>query len=95
MNAPDYWKDLTPRQRLNDAVHKFAQENGVAYNSAWLIFEERYNARHGVNLSLQRYQHSLRFGVQPTIPAHLEAIGQIGAAIDVALNMTLEDQQDG
>lgn len=85
-----YWQKLTPRQRLNDAIHSFAQANDVAYNSAWLLLEQRYNERHGVNLSLLRHEHALKFGQQPTIPAHLEAIGQLEAAIDVALHMSLE-----
>jgi hypothetical protein len=88
--TPEYWKDLTPRQRLNDCIHKFAQANGTPYNTAWTIFEERYNERHGVNLSILRYKHTLTHGIKPTIPGHLEAIGKIGPAIDVALNMSME-----
>ena len=91
MTTPDYWKKLTPRQCLNDAVHKFAQVNGCPYNTAWTILEVRYNESHGVNLSLLRHEHALKYGRQPTIPAHLEAIGEIEAAIDVALEMGMEE----
>lgn len=94
-DQPDYWQNLTPRQRLNDAVHKYAQAQDVAYGAAWTVFEERYNAQHGVNLSLLRYEHTLRHGAKITIPAHLEAIGKTEEAIDVSVNMSMEDLKNG
>jgi hypothetical protein len=87
-----YWPKLTPRQRLNDAVHKFAQQNDCPYNTAWTVFEERFNEQHSVNLSILRYQHTLTHGTKLTIPGHLEAIGQLQAAIDVAMTMSMEGQ---
>ncbi|MEI7673939.1 MAG: hypothetical protein WCK00_17675 [Deltaproteobacteria bacterium] len=92
---PDYWKKLSPRQRLNDAVHKFAQANSMPYNIAWILLEQRYNERYRVNLSILRYEHGLRHGTKPTIPSHLEFTGQIQEAIDIALTMKLEDQENG
>ena len=87
---PDYWKTLTLRQCLNDAIHKFAQSTGTPYNVAWHTFEESYNKRYGVNLSIMRHDHTLKYGQKITIPSHLEAIGKLEAAIDVAVTMTLE-----
>lgn len=88
--SPDfgYWHKLTPRQRLNDAVHKFAQAHDIAYNTAWTVFEQRFNEQHGVNLSLLRHEHTLRHGAKLSIPAHLEAICKIDDAVGIALAMT-------
>jgi len=88
MNRPDYWQDLTPRQRLNDAVHKYAQTTGTAYNAAWISFEERFNTLHDVNLSSLRLEHAQRYGIIPTIPSYLEGTGKIDDAVSIALAMT-------
>ena len=40
MNPPypaPYWEALTPRQRLNDLVHKIAQRRGIGYPDAYAI----------------------------------------------------------
>lgn len=32
-----YWETLTPRQQLNDLVHKIAKRQGVSYPQAYAI----------------------------------------------------------
>ncbi len=87
MNTPSYWKDLTPRQQLNDAVHKYAKKNHVPYNEAWKAFEVRYSAHKRVNIPWLRHEHARRYGIRPTVPSFLECTGQIEDAVTFALGM--------
>jgi hypothetical protein len=87
MNRPEYWSDLTPRQQLNDAVHKFAQATRCTYAEAWKRFELLYSVRNQVDLAELRRRHWLQHGRTPTIPAYLDHIDMIGKAVEVALEM--------
>ena len=87
MIMPDYWENLTPRQRLNDAVHKYAQATGCGYADAWRAFERQWNAATGGDIGQERREYELRYGSLPTMPLYLEIIGKLNEAVELALTL--------
>jgi hypothetical protein len=64
MTDTSYFHTLTPRQQLNDLMHKYAQVNHVPYGESWRELERRYYRRHRVRISYMKYlycrNHSIR-----------------------------------
>ena len=87
MNIPEYWKGLTPRQQLNDAVHKYAQATGREYREAWFRLERLYFQRYGVDLTTERKRYEKKNGVRPTIPLWFEMNDLMEKAIALALEL--------
>lgn len=92
MKRPDYWKDLTPRRQLNDAVHKIAQRTGCTYAQAWTALERRFGELYGVNIRRERRQYEARCGALPTIPFYFQMIGRLEDAIEAALDMVKQSE---
>jgi hypothetical protein len=85
-----YFDKLTPRQQLNDLIHKVAQAGTGDYPSAWNKFDKRWKKVHGTHLSWLRWEHNIRNHVNLTLPAYLEASGKLGPAITIAMKMKEE-----
>ena len=83
-----YFKDLTPRQQLNDLMHKYAQITGGPYGDSWRELERRYLARHHAKLSILRWQHCQRNKVKLTIPSFIEDAGLMPEALSIGHDMT-------
>ncbi|MBU2623427.1 MAG: hypothetical protein KKD92_14035 [Proteobacteria bacterium] len=88
MKDYSYFKNLTPRQQLNDLIHKYAQANNMAYGDAWREFDKRWKARTGTALSWLKWQYNQANQTSMTIPAFLERIDKIEAALLIAHDMT-------
>ena len=83
-----YFKDLAPRQQLNDLMHKYAQLNGAPYGDSWRELERRYHARHRLKLSILRWQHCQRNRAKLTMPAFIEDSGLMPEALEIGHEMT-------
>ncbi len=81
----DYFQKLTPRQQLNDLMHKYAQENDLDYGESWRELDERWKEKYGDSLSWLRLRH----GYNPiTIPGYLEAVNKLDDALIIGHEMT-------
>lgn len=76
-----YFAKLTPRQQLNDLLHKYAQANGGKYGDAWREFSRRWKAKHGTDIRKN-------IPSRQTLPAYLEKTKQIETALQIAYQMT-------
>jgi len=83
-----YFKDLTPRQQLNDLMHKYAQVNKAEYGAGWKELEKRYHKAHGEKLSILKWKHEQDNQVKMTMPVFLEVKGIIHEAIEIGHDMT-------
>jgi hypothetical protein len=86
----DYFKTLTPRQQLNDLMHKYAQANNGDYPGAWKELDRRWKIKHGNALSWLQWKHNQNNQTTLTIPAYLEAVGKLDQAITLAIKMKEE-----
>ena len=84
----DYFKDLTPRQRLVDICHKYAQERGGDYSAGWKELDRRWKAKHGAALSWLRWRHNQDHYTAYTLAGYLEATGKLEEALAVGHEMT-------
>lgn len=83
-----YFKDLTPKQQLNDLMHKYAQAHGGAYGSGWKELEKRYFDQYGKKLSILKWKHEQKNQTKMTMPVFLEADCKIQRAIEIGHGMT-------
>ena len=83
-----YFKDLTPRQQLNDLMHKYAQNNVGDYGSGWKELERRYFEQSGKKLSVLKWRYEKDNHIKMTMPVFLELQGLMGAAIEIGHEMT-------
>ena len=83
-----YFKALTPRQQLNDLMHKYAQANGGNYGDSWREFDRRWKARHGSPISWLQWKHNQDNQMTLTLPAYIEVTGKIDKAINIGHEMT-------
>lgn len=95
MTVPLYFADLTPRQQLNDLMHKYAQVQDLPYGESWRELDRRYHERHRVNLSFMRWSYCQDHQVRLTLPAFLETTGRLGQALTIAHEMTRNMMQAG
>jgi len=79
-----YFKLLTPREQLNDLVHKYAQINCCPYNLAWKALDEAWKAENGKALSLLRALEQKASGRKITLPQYIESAGLMERALDLA-----------
>lgn len=78
----------TPRQRLVALVNKYAQHNGLQFNEAWGDFRKAFNTAFRTNLKLKmQYYAATREIKNLTVPAYLEATGQIEDGLRIASKM--------
>jgi hypothetical protein len=82
-----YFDKLSPRQQLNDLVHKYAQKHGCNYGDAWRRFDQEWKSRHGVTASMLRWRHNRKYQKSLTIPAFLEETGGISDALIIGREM--------
>lgn len=80
----DYFEKLTPRQQLNDLIHKYAQTRGVPYNSAWSDFDKAWAVEYGKTLSLRRALEQRVAGRKITLPEYVEKAGLMDMALELA-----------
>ena len=93
-----YFKDLTPREQLNDLMHKYAQEKGGNYSAAWAELDRRWRKNTGLPLSLQRWKYEQEYNVRMTIPEYLELTEKLEEALAIGHEMTagkLSEKQSG
>ncbi len=83
-----YFKDLTPRQQLNDLMHKYAQMTDSDYGAGWKELEKRYLKRYGEKLSILKWKHEQDNQTKITMPAFLETRVMIHDTIEIGHNMT-------
>ncbi|MCK9362109.1 MAG: hypothetical protein M0P74_00680 [Syntrophales bacterium] len=83
-----YFENLTPRQQLNDLMHKFAQVNGLPYGESWREFERRFYIYHRIKVSYMRWSYCQDHQVWLTMPAFLEATERLDQALAIAHEMT-------
>lgn len=88
MTDTAYFKNLTPRQQLNDLMHKFAQANGLPYGDSWREFDKRFYERHRVKVSYMRWSYCQDHQVKMTLPAFLETTRRLDQALVIAHEMT-------
>lgn len=88
MDDTAYFKDLTPRQQLNDLMHKYAQANGLPYGKSWREFERRFQERHRVRISYMKWSYCQDHQVKLTLPAFLETAQRLDQALEIAHTMT-------
>lgn len=88
MTDYSYFKDLTPRQQLNDLMHKYAQINNAVYGAGWKELEKRYLGRSGEKLSIMKWKHEQSNQIKMTMPVFLEVKGIIQDAIKIGHEMT-------
>ena len=88
MKTPEFWIKLSPRQQLNDAVHKYAQATGCSYSAAWRTLERMFLRKYRIDLEAERIAYEEKFGVRPTTPLLLTTMGRIRQAVDVAMRMS-------
>lgn len=87
----EYWKNLNDRQRLNDAVHKIAQNRFKPYAYAWTIFFNKFSGHLGRNLAHEKGQYKKTSGAEMTIPDFIEKFDLLPAAIDFALTLAVQN----
>lgn len=85
--SKDYFKTLTPRQQLNDLMHKYAQATGGIYGNSWRELDRRWKARHGDALSWLRWKHNQEKQTALTLPAYIEATGKLEEALAIGHEM--------
>jgi hypothetical protein len=83
-----YFKDLTPRQQLNDLMHKYAQATGGNYGDSWRELDRRWKEKHGDALSWLRWKHNEDHQTILTIPAYVVLSSKIEEALTIAHEMT-------
>ncbi|MEI6611070.1 MAG: hypothetical protein WCO53_15195 [Deltaproteobacteria bacterium] len=88
----DYFKTLTPREQLNDLMHKYAQTTGGNYRAGWQELDRRWKAIYGSALSWLRWKHNQDTKQNLTLPTYLEGTGQLGLAITIATKMKEENK---
>ena len=88
MTDYSYFKDLTPRQQLNDLMHKYAQATGGNYGDSWRELDRRWKAKHGNALSWLRWKHNQDNQTPLTLPAYIEAAGIVEEALAIGHEMT-------
>jgi len=88
MSDTAYFKDLTPRQQLNDLMHKYARANGFPYGYSWREFERRYEKRYRIKVSYMRHSYCEDHQIKLTMPAFLETTHRLDQALAIAREMT-------
>lgn len=88
MTDTAYFQNLTPRQQLNDLMHKYAQVNGLPYGESWREFERRYEKRHRIKVSYMKWSYCQDHQVRLTMPAFLETTERLDQALAIAHEMT-------
>jgi len=88
MTDCSYFKTLTPRQQLNDLMHKYAQETGGRYGESWMELDHRWKAKHGDALSWLRWKYNLDSNVRLALPAYIEETGKMEEALAIGHEMT-------
>lgn len=88
MTEASYFTDLTPRQQLNDLMHKYAQATGGNYGESWRELDRRWKAKYGAALSWLRWKYNLDNQTTLTLPAYLEAAGTMDQALKIGHQMT-------
>jgi hypothetical protein len=88
MNDISYFFKLTPRQQLNDLLHKWAQAHNGNYGDAWRELDKRWKERTGTALSWLRHRYNKVNKVNLTTPAFLEITGKTKDALVIAHGMT-------
>jgi len=83
-----YFKDLTPREQLNDLMHKYAQENCGDYGKAWHELDRRWRRKTGILLSLERWKYEQELSTRMTIPEYLERTEKMDEALAIGHEMT-------
>jgi len=84
----DYFKTLTPRQQLNDLMHKYAQSTGGHYGAAWQEMDRRWKAKYGHALSWLRWKYNQDHQTALTLPVYLEATGKLAESLAIGHEMT-------
>jgi len=82
-----YFELLTKREQLNDIIHKYAQRNGCAYNSAWSALDKAWEKETGKTLSLFRALMQRNDGKKITLPEYVIRAGLIDPVLVVAHGM--------
>lgn len=72
MNDFSYFCGLTPRQQLNDLVHKIAQGQNISYQAAWSVLDKAWEHENGKTLSLFRAISQKRLNKKITLPEYVE-----------------------
>jgi len=88
MTDYSYFKKLTPRQQLNDLMHKYAQETGCGYGDSWKELDRQWKAKHGDALSWLRWKHNQDNRIALTLPAYIEATGKMAESLSIGHEMT-------
>ena len=83
-----YFKDLSPRQQLNDLMHKYAQMGSGHYGASWGELDKRWASLYGDKLSWKRWRYNQDHGTGLTIPGYLDAVGMLEGAISIGHGMT-------
>jgi len=83
-----YFKDLSPRQQLNDLMHKYAQMTDSDYGAGWKELEKRYYESHREKLSILKWRYEQDNQIKITMPAFLETRLMIQDAIEIGHEMT-------
>jgi hypothetical protein len=81
-----YFKDLTPRQQLNDLMHKYAQ--GGNYGDSWRELDRMWKESHGIALSWLRWKYNQENKKALTLPAYIEATGKLPESLRIGHEMT-------
>jgi len=80
--------DGTPRQQLVKLVRRYAEKNGLTYDSGWNKFKESYNIAFHTNVQSLRNNHMKKNGIRKmSMPEYLEAVGKVEDALRVAYKM--------
>ena len=83
-----YFGTLTPRQQLNDLMHKYAQKNHIPYAESWVELEHRYYRRYNIALFVDRKKHRDKTNARLSITEFLALTGRLTAAIEIGHEMT-------
>lgn len=87
MTDMTYFSNLTPRQQLNDLMHKYAQANGLPYGESWRELEIRFQERHRIRISFMKWSYCQDHQLKMTMPAFLETTNRIDQALAIAHDM--------
>ena len=83
-----YFGTLTPRQQLNDLMHKYAQRNHIPYAESWVELDHRYYRRHNIAIFVERKRHREKTNMRLSITEFLDLTGRLTAAIEIGHEMT-------
>jgi len=83
-----YFGTLTPRQQLNDLMHKYAQRNHIPYEESWVELDHRYYRRHNIAIFVERKRHREKTNMRLSITEFLDLTGRLTAAIEIGHEMT-------